>query len=101
MLLLQRFGRGLLAARKKQGMTQEDFGIVSSRTYLSSLERGLKSPTISKIEELASVLKVHPLTLVALAYLPSEDSERKQLWNRVHSELETIRPAEQSSVQLR
>lgn len=42
--------------------------MVSSRTYLSSLERGMKSPTLDKVQELADTLKVHPLTLLALAY---------------------------------
>lgn len=36
---------------------------------MSSLERNLKSPTLSKVDELAQVLGVHPLTLLAGAYL--------------------------------
>ncbi len=52
------------------GFTQEDFGVISSRTYVSTLERGLKSPTIVKVDELAKVINIHPLTLLALCYLP-------------------------------
>lgn len=59
--------------RKARGLSQEAFSNVSSRTYLSSLERGLKSPTINKLIELCDVLKVHPLALMTLAYL-EEDS---------------------------
>lgn len=44
MELRKRFGMGLQAARKRLSLTQEDFLPVSSRTYLSSLERELKSP---------------------------------------------------------
>ena len=55
--------------RKKKGLTQEDFGVVSSRTYVSSVERGLKNPTLAKIDALAEVLGVHPLTLLTLAYV--------------------------------
>ena len=55
------------AVRKRQGRSQEDFSLVSSRTYLSSLERGLKSPTIDKLVEIAGVLNVHPASLVILA----------------------------------
>lgn len=73
MSLLKRFGEGLQRVRKSRGLTQEDFSAVSSRTYLSSLERGIKAPTIKKVEQLASVIGVHPLTLLALAYLPSSD----------------------------
>jgi transcriptional regulator with XRE-family HTH domain len=88
--LLKRFGAGLQRARKSRGLTQEDFAVVSSRTYLSSLERGLKAPTITKIEELAAVIGVHPLALLALAYTPSSDAERQELWKRVIVDLQTI-----------
>lgn len=90
MSLLGHFGTGLQLARKSRGLTQEDFSIVSSRTYLSSLERGLKSPTISKLEELASVIGVHPLSLLALAYLPKTELERKELCELVRSELQSM-----------
>lgn len=45
------------ASSKARGLSQEAFSDVSSRTYLSSLERGLKSPTLNKIEELCEVMK--------------------------------------------
>ncbi len=54
--------------RKARGLSQEAFSDVSSRTYMSSLERGLKSPTLSKVAELCEVMDVHPLTLLTLAY---------------------------------
>lgn len=71
-------GKALKRARAATGRTQEDFGAVSSRTYLSSLERGLKSPTLQKIDELAEVLGLHPLTLLTLAYseFPSVTSDK-------------------------
>jgi transcriptional regulator with XRE-family HTH domain len=94
MKLLTRFGVGLQLARKCRGLTQEDFSVVSSRTYLSSLERGKKSPTISKIEELASVLNLHPLSLLALAYAPDSDQERREFFAQVAAELEVIHPAQ-------
>ncbi len=49
MELKQAFGQALKQLRMSQGLTQEDFSDVSSRTYLSTLERGLKSPTIDKL----------------------------------------------------
>ncbi|MAZ69831.1 MAG: transcriptional regulator [Porticoccus sp.] len=61
-------GKALKTIRKARGLSQEAFSKVSSRTYLSSLERGLKNPTLSKIDELCQVMEVHPLTLLALAY---------------------------------
>ena len=90
MHLVKRFGAGLQRARKARGLTQEDFSEVSSRTYLSSLERGLKSPTISKLEELASVIGIHPVSLLALAYLPASQDERSDLCERITAELASI-----------
>ena len=37
-------------------MSQEAFSDVSSRTYMSSLERDLKSPTMHKLTELCEVM---------------------------------------------
>lgn len=65
----QAFGRALKTRRQQHGLTQEDFSEVSSRTYLSTLERGMKCPTLEKVVELASVLKVHPITLIAESFL--------------------------------
>lgn len=95
--LLDRFGAGLQRARKRRGLTQEDFSVVSSRTYLSSLERGMKSPTISKLEELASVIGVHPLSLLAIAYLSDLPEERQALCARIASEIKSIQDDPASS----
>ena len=62
------FPAALKMVRKARGLSQEAFSDVSSRTYMSSLERGLKSPTLSKVAELCEVMDVHPLTLLTLAY---------------------------------
>ncbi len=63
------FGKSLKKLRTAKEMTQEDFSIVSSRTYISLLERGQKSPTLEKIETLTKELQVHPLSLLCLTYL--------------------------------
>ena len=46
--------------RKARGLSQEAFADVSSRTYLSSLERDLKSPTLNKLTEPDSYTQVAP-----------------------------------------
>ena len=66
--LKQAFGLALKEMRTEKGLTQEDFSVVSSRTYMSMLERGLKSPTLEKIEEICSVLEEHPITLLKKCY---------------------------------
>ncbi|AUZ84765.1 helix-turn-helix domain-containing protein [Methylophaga nitratireducenticrescens] len=67
------FGAALRALRLSKNLTQEDFSLVSSRTYISSLERGLKNPTLDKVELIAETLQISPLTLIALAYAENAD----------------------------
>lgn len=92
MELLDRFGAALQLARKHRGMTQEDFSNISSRTYVSSLERGIKAPTITKIDEIARELGLHPLSLIALAYLPEDLEARQVLFNQIWNEIVSIAP---------
>ena len=83
--------RSLKLARRAKGLVQEDFSDVSGRTYLSEMERGVKSPTLEKIDALARVMKLHPLTVIALAYaqnLQARDIE--SLLNRVRGETEAL-----------
>ncbi|MEE4129127.1 helix-turn-helix domain-containing protein [Pseudomonas viridiflava] len=63
------FGKALKQVRISRNLTQEDFSNVSSRTYLSTLERGLKSPTLEKIDQIAGALGVHPLTILVNTYV--------------------------------
>ncbi|WP_082079407.1 helix-turn-helix domain-containing protein [Cupriavidus basilensis] len=77
-------------ARKARGLSQEAFSDVSSRTYMSSLERDLKSPTLHKLTELCEVMEVHPLTLLTLAYAGDSPHKADQLLAQVRQELEAI-----------
>ena len=76
--------------RKAHGLSQEAFSDVSSRTYMSSLERGLKSPTLHKLTELCEVMEIHPLTLLTLAYAGNSTHQAEQLLARVRQELEAL-----------
>jgi transcriptional regulator with XRE-family HTH domain len=82
--------KALKTVRKARGLSQEAFSDVSSRTYLSSLERDLKSPTLNKLAELCEVMEVHPLTLLTLAYAGNDPAKTEQLLARVRKELEAI-----------
>jgi transcriptional regulator with XRE-family HTH domain len=85
------FGKALREARKSRGLTQEDFAQVSGRTYVSSLERGLKSPTFDKMAELAQTLDIHPLTLLTMAYLNGRRGESlRSLQTRVEREIDAL-----------
>lgn len=85
--------QALKTIRKARGLSQEAFSDVSSRTYMSSLERDLKSPTLSKLAELCEVMEVHPLTLLTLAY-GGDAKGIDALVIRVRSELEMLQDAE-------
>ncbi|MGY2488387.1 helix-turn-helix domain-containing protein [Cupriavidus sp. CP313] len=76
--------------RKARGLSQEAFSDVSSRTYMSSLERNLKSPTMHKLTELCEVMQVHPLTLLTLAFAGDSTNKADQLLAQVRQELEAI-----------
>ncbi|MBI6949767.1 helix-turn-helix domain-containing protein [Pseudomonas koreensis] len=82
------FGVALKRYRIRAGLSQEAFSTVSSRTYISTLERGLKNPTLDKINEIASALSVHPLTLLTTYYLGLDDTQSiDDLFALVRSEL--------------
>jgi len=80
----------LKTIRKARGLSQEAFSDVSSRTYMSSLERDLKSPTLNKLAELCEVMEVHPLTLLTLAYAGKSQKQAEQLLAQVRRELEAV-----------
>jgi len=85
------FGTVFKVIRHAQGMTQEDFALESGRTYISELERGLKQPTLQKIDSLAIPLCLHPATLVFMAYLEEHsESSANQLLELIRSQANEI-----------
>lgn len=88
MTIRKSLGTSIKIIRNVKNLTQEDFSEISSRTYISTLERGLYCPTLEKIEDLAMVMGVHPLTLITLSYLVERnESEPFKLFNEVTEEL--------------
>jgi transcriptional regulator with XRE-family HTH domain len=61
------FGREIARLRKRIGLSQEELGFRAEvhRTYISQLERGLKSPTLSVMLRLSRALKASASRLVA------------------------------------
>jgi len=89
MELKQAFGIALKKLRLRKKLSQEVFSSVSSRTYLSTLERGLQSPTVEKVHDLASVMGVHPLTIFMSCYLSYDESRSlDDLFDRIRTELQ-------------
>lgn len=85
-----RFGKALRRLRKYKQLSQEDFSDVSSRTYVSSLERGMKSPTLEKIDALAQALEVDPLLLLVLTLAEQEPDQLRLRLQKVLDEIEQV-----------
>lgn len=85
-------GAGLRLARRAAGMAQETFE--GARSFVSYVERGIKEPSLTKIQQIAGEMDVHPLTVLTLGYLedPKVDSPNPLL-SRVLAEIEEIRSA--------
>lgn len=83
--------RSLRLIRKTKGFAQEHLSEVSGRTYLSEVERGLKNPTIEKLDELARAMGVHPLTLISITYVAQlREQDLATLQERVTREAREI-----------
>jgi len=85
-------GRAIKDIRKAKGLTQEDFSTVSSQTYLSTLERGLKSPTVDMLEVLAERMGVHIVSILTLAYMyENSDSTVESIQDVVEKDISQIK----------
>lgn len=85
------FATALLTLRSARGLSQEQFDVVSGRTYISKLEQGEKQPTLRKVDELSTVLQVHPLTLLTVAYCNRGSiGEVDRLLSRVREEFLSV-----------
>lgn len=86
------FGKALRFVRLRRGLTQEDFSLVSSRTFVSMLERGATSPTLEKLDSLCTALDTHPVTLLALTYLLGSEAPESYelLLDKVGDELRAL-----------
>lgn len=63
------FAQALRDLRHKANLAQTDFPPKVSREYISLLERGMRSPSLKVIDDLAEVMGVSPLSLVLQCYL--------------------------------
>lgn len=91
MTLRNGFAVALQYARKQKGLVQEDFSDVSSRTYLSSLERAMKSPTIDKVEQIAEVIGIHPATMIVIATMKAERKSLDQVIAQITREINALK----------
>ncbi len=60
------FGEALRSCRIENGLSQEELAFRAGlhRTYISQLERGMKSPSLETIGRIAKALKLTPSALI-------------------------------------
>lgn len=66
MTIKRDLGAALRAIRLHRHIPQESLG--PSQSFISDLERGIRSPTLVKFEQLASLLGISPVTLLVYTY---------------------------------
>jgi transcriptional regulator with XRE-family HTH domain len=78
------FGEQLRSARKAAHLTQEELAFRANldRTYISLLERGIKSPTLTTFFQLCRILDQKPALFIArideqLTHIAQEQSEQQ------------------------
>lgn len=66
-MLEKLFGRAIRELRQKRGFSQEKLAFDSGlhRTYVSLIERGVKSPSLRTIFQISRALKVKPSILLS------------------------------------
>ena len=87
MELKEAFAEALRNMRLRKGLTQEDFGLVSSRTYISSLERGMKGVTLEKVTQLADRMEVHPLSVLVECFRVQSGDSLEELFETIRGQL--------------
>jgi transcriptional regulator with XRE-family HTH domain len=90
MSLRMGLARALASARKYKGIPQEGFSDISSRTYVSTLERGLKSPTVDKLDALCQILDIHPVSLLFAAYVLTGSIRPEELQRTIAEEVDLV-----------
>ncbi|NWB31297.1 helix-turn-helix domain-containing protein [Pseudomonas gingeri] len=86
MSLKTAFAAVLKAMRATRGLSQKSLAEVSSRTYISKLERGQCCPTLEMISALSVPLNVSPLTLMAVTLGAETGQSIKMLASRMERE---------------
>lgn len=93
MSLKTAFAAVLKNVRATRGLSQKNLAEVSSRTYISKLERAQCSPTLEMITTLSEPLSLSPLTLVALTLGSADELSANSLVRRLENELAELKDA--------
>lgn len=69
------FGIAFRRLRQLKGMVQEDFATVVSERYIRMLEKGEYSPSLSTLQELAKLLGIGSVSLMAVIEAETQDTD--------------------------
>ncbi|WP_076424622.1 helix-turn-helix domain-containing protein [Aquipseudomonas alcaligenes] len=73
--------------RQSRRLPQEGLG--PSQSYISALERGKWKASLDKVEQIAEILSLHPMTLLLLAYQRRDPSlDASALIAQIQAELD-------------
>lgn len=78
------FGRVLRVLRQQKGLSQEELGFESGyhRTYVSLLERGLKSPSLQTVFNISKALTIETSELIKKVEAKNRDFLRNRVARR-------------------
>jgi len=82
------FGSALREVRSRKEIAQEQLG--ASQSFVSTVERGIRSPTIEKMEEFAERLGVNPATLIIVMQI-GLDGDADALLKKIRDEIKALR----------
>lgn len=82
------FGSVLREVRLIKNIAQEQLG--ASQSFVSTVERGIRSPTIAKMDEFAERLGVNPATLIILMQV-GLDGDADVLLKKVRDEIKALK----------
>ncbi|BBH47639.1 hypothetical protein KU43P_41160 [Pseudomonas sp. KU43P] len=82
------FGSALKEVRVRKEIAQEQLG--ASQSFVSTVERGIRSPTIEKMEEFAERLGVNPATLIVLMQV-GQEGDVDALLAKIRDEIKALK----------
>lgn len=82
------FGSALKEVRVRKEIAQEQLG--ASQSFVSTIERGIRSPTIEKMEEFAERLGVNPVPLIVLMQ-DGQEGDVDELLAKIRDEIRALK----------
>ncbi|GCA58203.1 helix-turn-helix protein [Pseudomonas sp. SCT] len=90
MELNEALGLAIKNLRISKDMPQEGLG--PSQSYISAIERGKWKPSIEKVEQIAEILGIHPLTLLFVAYQTQTPGlKQEDLLKKIQREITSLK----------